>query len=131
MTPADAPLHVQQDLDALNDVLEQEFEALRQRQMDRLEALDASKTEILGRLQTHSDSFVRASELSGQWRQWRDELLHCKDKHFRNMQLVRRQIDAVQGALQTLMGTTDIAPTVYNRLGQVQHGSGVRAYSAF
>jgi hypothetical protein len=47
------------------------------------------------------------------------------------MQLVRRQIDAVQGALQTLMGTTDVDPTVYNRLGQVQRGSGVRAYMAF
>ncbi len=120
----------QADLAVLAEVLEQEFEALKTRQLAKLNALDETKTGLLTRLQAHGDAFSKAEEVSDQWVNARERLRQCRDMHFRNVQLLRRQLDAVQGALQSLMGDDHTLPPLYDKGGQVQRLSGIRAYQA-
>ena len=71
---------------------------------------------------------MQANQLSDEWVTARDRLRQCQDMHYRNFQLLRRQLDAVQGALQSMMGEDHATPSLYDKLGQVHRLSGARAY---
>jgi len=110
---------VASDVTALRDVLAREFEALKHREMDALKDLEQHKTEILERLQVHGPSFTQAEQLSERWVQLRDDLRVCRDMHFKNWQLLRRQIDVVQGTLQAMLGDSEPTPMLYDRMGHL------------
>jgi len=110
---------VERDVLELRDLLAREFEALKHREMDTLKGLEQSKTEILERLQVHGPSLVQADQLSQRWVQARDDLRVCRDMHFKNWQLLRRQIDVVQGALQAMLGDSEPTPMLYDRMGHL------------
>lgn len=116
--------------ESLAQLLEQEFEALKSREISTLQNLDQAKTQLLIRLQVHADTLSRAEEVSEQWVMLRDRLRECREMHFRNFQLLRRQLDAVQGALHAMLGDDQVLPGLYDKLGKVSRLSGVRAYQA-
>ncbi len=121
---------VVQDIHRLNELLQQEFEALKSRQIEVVHQLEHEKVTLLKRLNEHTEPIWGADDLSEEWISARDDLRLCRDMHFRNIQLLRRQLDAVQGALQTLAGGSDGVSPIYDRLGQVRRASGARAYQA-
>lgn len=121
---------VVQDIHRLTDLLQQEFEALKSRQIEVVHQLEHEKVTLLKRLNEHAEPMLVADGLSEEWVNARDDLRLCRDMHFRNIQLLRRQLDAVQGALQTLAGGSDGVSPIYDRLGQVRRASGARAYQA-
>ncbi|MEY2803676.1 MAG: hypothetical protein RL657_1012 [Pseudomonadota bacterium] len=113
---------VEADISTLHQLLLEEFEVLKRRDLDRLKVLEQTKTDLLLRLESHGPSFLRAEQLSSAWVQARDDLRACRDLHFKNLQLLRRQMDVVQGALQAMVGDSDPLPMIYDRLGQVGGG---------
>lgn len=121
---------VQQDILRLSELLEQEFEALKSRQIEVVHQLEHEKVSLLTRLHEHAGFIWEADGLSAGWVSAREDLRLCRDMHFRNIQLLRRQLDAVQGALQTLAGESDGVMPIYDRLGQIRRASGARAYQA-
>ncbi|MEY2620776.1 MAG: hypothetical protein RIT26_596 [Pseudomonadota bacterium] len=121
---------VQSDLAELRRILMQEFEALKKRDLLELGALEASKTEILTRLDRHTDSFKQAEKLGADWLLAREDLTECRDLHFKNLQLLRRQLDIVQGTLQVMLGDSEPMPTLYDRLGQVGASRAARAWQS-
>lgn len=110
---------VEQDIAALRECLIQEFDALRSRDMDALKTLEQSKSDLLARLQAHGVSFSQADQMSVRWVQARDDLRVCRDLHFKNWQLLRRQIDVVQGALQAMLGEPEPPAMLYDRMGHM------------
>jgi len=121
---------VQADLAELRRLLTQEFEALKKRDLAELGILESSKTEILIRLDHHAGSFRQAQQLGADWMQARDELTECRDLHFKNLQLLRRQLDIVQGTLQVMLGDSEPMPTLYDRLGHVGASRAARAWQS-
>jgi len=110
------------DISALRQLLLEEFEVLKRRDLDRLKLLEKTKTDLLLRLEPNGPSFLRAEQLSAGWVQAREDLRACRDLHFKNLQLLRRQMDVVQGTLQVMVGDSDPLPMIYDRLGQVGSG---------
>jgi flagellar biosynthesis/type III secretory pathway chaperone len=110
---------VEQDITALRECLIQEFDALKSRDMDALKTLEQSKSDLLSRLQNHGVSFSQADHLSVRWVQARDNLRFCRDLHFKNWQLLRRQIDVVQGTLQAMLGESEPPAMLYDRMGHM------------
>ncbi len=113
---------VEADIATLRHLLLDEFEVLKKRDLDSLKSLEESKTDVLMRLEAHGPSFSRAEQLSAAWVQAREDLRACRDLHFKNLQLLRRQMDVVQGALQAMVGDSDPLPMIYDRLGKVGGG---------
>ncbi len=113
---------VESDISILHDLLLEEFEVLKGRDLDRLRALEQTKTDLLLRLESHASFFLRAEQISADWVHARDDLRTCRDLHFKNLQLLRRQMDVVQGALQAMVGDSDPLPMIYDRMGQVGAG---------
>jgi len=109
----------------LEQVLEQEFDALKAQELDRFEALVQSKTEMLQRLgsitgiQDKSD----ADLLDTRWDGFRAQMQSCRQLHQRNEILLIRKLDAIRGALDSLqMNDPTSSLEVYDRLGKVRRG---------
>jgi len=101
----------------LSGVLEQEFDALKRRDLAQLERLGESREALLSQLlylkQTHQD----------QWRQLpfeaaRRALAHCQTLHKRNEMLLTKQLEAVRQALGAIQKSSDDAD-LYTRLGKL------------
>lgn len=109
----------------LEQLLEQEFDALKSQELDRFEALVQTKTEMLQRLgsitgiQDKSD----ADLLDTRWDGFRAQMQSCRQLHQRNEILLIRKLDAVRGAIDSLqMGDPTSSLEVYDRLGKVRRG---------
>jgi flagellar biosynthesis/type III secretory pathway chaperone len=107
----------------LEQLLEQEFDALKAQELDRFEDLVQSKTEMLRRLgcitgiQDKSD----ADLLDTSWDGFRAQMQSCRQLHQRNEILLIRKLDAVRGAIDSLqMSDPTSSLEVYDRLGKVR-----------
>jgi flagellar biosynthesis/type III secretory pathway chaperone len=107
----------------LEQLLEQEFDALKAQKLDRFEDLVQSKTEMLRRLgsitgiQDKSD----ADLLDTQWDGFRAQMQSCRQLHQRNEILLIRKLDAIRGAIDSLqMSDPTSSLEVYDRLGKVR-----------
>ncbi len=115
---------------ALHDLLEKEFEALRAQELDRFEDLQTEKLNIfeaLGLLveRGQDDAVFDRPEWSG----FRELISNCRDLHRRNEVLISRKLDAIRGTLHTLRGADPTAPVeVYDRLGRMSRMRGGRGY---
>jgi flagellar biosynthesis/type III secretory pathway chaperone len=115
------PQALPQAMDCVHDLeqlLEQEFEALRTQEIDRFDDLAQSKSELLTQLgqitgiQDKSD----ADQLDGAWDGFRTQMLHCRQLHQRNQILLMRKLDAIRGALDSLQMTDPTSSLeVYDR----------------
>jgi len=122
----------------LRRLLDEEFEALRARDLEMFERLQPLKASLLADLaaivelqQIEMTSGKLAPELLFNWEAFRSAMLECRDLHRRNELLILRKRDAIEGALQALVGGTE--PTagvdVYDRLGRVSRVNRKNAYA--
>jgi flagellar biosynthesis/type III secretory pathway chaperone len=108
-----------QDTARLGELLAQEFEMLKTRDMAGFEALQDERNQLLQRLAQVAQWAAGQDPVPAQWQNLQAPLLQCKQDHLRNIQLLQRQLQAVKGALQALQGESASTIDLYDRLGQV------------
>lgn len=105
----------------LLDLLEQEFESLRRRDLAYFERLQPGKAELMERLSALVAQVRGAAADAPLEPQTEALLVQCRDAHRRNETLLRRQLEAVRGALQALSAGSPLQGVeVYDRLGQIR-----------
>ena len=114
----------------LQQLLQQEFDALREQNLDIFEALQPEKTQIfdsLIRLTGVGTESNRLDEPEGDT--FKNLIADCRDMHRRNEILISRKLDAIRGTLQTLNGgETTASVEVYDRLGRMARSRAGRGY---
>lgn len=118
------------DAQRLAELLAQEFEVLKSRDMSAFEALQQERTLVLERLARVAESLAGVSPVPPVWQELMPLLNQCKQDHLRNIQLLQRQLQAVKGALQALQGESAASVDLYDRLGQVSRRQGAGTYFA-
>jgi flagellar biosynthesis/type III secretory pathway chaperone len=112
----------------LSELLLLEFEALKVQDLDRFEALQPGKNELLAGLSQicpSAEDLQRLPEFEG----LRLLLVDCRDLHRRNAVLIERKLDTIRGTLHSLhTGESGSPVEVYDRLGQVARFSKGRGY---
>ncbi len=116
--------------EALRQLLEQEFEALRVQDLDRFESLQPEKLKIFETLTWLTGVGTEASRLEQPgWEGFKQRIAECRELHRRNEVLISRKLDAIRGTLHTLRGSDPTAPVeVYDRLGRMARMRGGRGY---
>ena len=112
----------------LLDVLDKEFEALKRRDLGYFERLQPSKNACLERLGSLlvADP-ARSSQAKANHADVGAALLACRDAHRRNETLLKRQLEAVRGALQAISAGSPLQSVeVYDRLGKLRARGGGR-----
>ena len=112
----------------LSELLLLEFEALKVQDLDRFEALQPGKNELLAGL---SQLCPSAEDLQGlpEFEDLKVLLVDCRDLHRRNAVLIERKLDTIRGTLHSLhTGESGSPVEVYDRLGQVARFSKGRGY---
>ena len=111
-------------LDRLVDLLDEEFNALKEQDLDAFEEL-ADLTQLTGVRQPED-----ADRLGPEWTPFRTRMATCRDMHRRNEILILRKLDAIRGALESLNVNDPTSPVeVYDRLGQIKRLRRMRGYS--
>jgi len=115
---------------ALQQLLQQEFDALRAQNIDVFEALQPEKTQIFDSLIRLTGVGTESNRLDDpQWDTFKNLITDCRDMHRRNEILISRKLDAIRGTLQTLNGgETTASVEVYDRLGRMARSRGGRGY---
>ena len=106
----------------LSAVLEKEFSALIEKNLDLLESLQSQKVDLLAQIETAWQGYdpEMASEQDA-LQEVRVLMSECKDKHIRNDLLLRRQMETVKNLLATLTSqSADQFGDVYNKLGRMK-----------
>jgi flagellar biosynthesis/type III secretory pathway chaperone len=112
----------------LSELLLLEFEALKVQDLDRFEALQPGKNELLAGL---SQLCPTAEDLQNlpEFEDLKVLLVDCRDLHRRNAVLIERKLDTIRGTLHSLhTGESGSPVEVYDRLGQVARFSKGRGY---
>jgi flagellar biosynthesis/type III secretory pathway chaperone len=116
-------------VEQLEQLLAAEFESLKQRDVEGLEKLNPAKTDLLEKLSQVATSLQDLVIKPVAWADVQDRLQACSQAHFRNMNLMQRQLDAVRGALQALQGSeASVSVDLYDRMGQMARRSGAWMY---
>jgi flagellar biosynthesis/type III secretory pathway chaperone len=119
-------------LDRLVDLLDEEFNALKEQDLDAFEELLNEKNHILAELTqlTGIRQPEDADRLGPEWTPFRTRMVTCRDMHRRNEILILRKLDAIRGALESLNVNDPTSPVeVYDRLGQIKRLRRMRGYS--
>jgi flagellar biosynthesis/type III secretory pathway chaperone len=119
-------------LDRLTDLLDEEFNALKEQNLDAFEELLEEKNHILADLSqlTGVRQPEDADRLGPEWAPFRQRMATCRDMHRRNEILILRKLDAIRGALESLNVNDPTSPVeVYDRLGQIKRLKRMRGYS--
>lgn len=122
----------------LRQLLEEEFDALKSRNLDKFESLQPIKAvllaELAGAVEEQSRHLASANAdptALARWEGFRAAMLDCRDLHRRNEILILRKRDAIESALATLVGDLE-APSgvdVYDRLGRMNRPRRRNAYA--
>ena len=114
----------------LQQLLQQEFDALREQNLDIFEALQPEKTQIFDSLIRLTGVGTASNRLDDpEWDTFKNLITDCRDMHRRNEILITRKLDAIRGTLQTLNGgETTASVEVYDRLGRMARSRGGRGY---
>ena len=107
----------------LSAVLEKEFSALTEKNLDLLESLQSQKVHLLSEIEQTWQAFN--AEAAGGDQDILDavraQMADCKDKHIRNDLLLRRQMETVKDLLATLTSqSAERFGDVYNKLGRIK-----------
>lgn len=112
----------------LSQLLLLEFEALKVQDLDRFEALQPGKNELLASLAKLCPTAEDLQNLP-EYEELRELLVECRDLHRRNAVLIERKLDTIRGTLHSLhTGESGSPVEVYDRLGQVARFSKGRGY---
>ena len=106
----------------LSVVLEKEFSALVEKNLDLLESLQLQKVDLLSQIETAWQGYdtEMASEQDA-LQKVRVRMAECKDKHIRNDLLLRPQMETVKNLLATLTSqSADQFGDVYDKLGRMK-----------
>jgi flagellar biosynthesis/type III secretory pathway chaperone len=114
----------------LQQLLQQEFDALREQNLDIFEALQPEKTQIFDSLIRLTGVGTESNRLEEpEWDTFKNLIADCRDMHRRNEILISRKLDAIRGTLQTLNGGESTASVeVYDRLGRMARSRAGRGY---
>jgi flagellar biosynthesis/type III secretory pathway chaperone len=122
----------------LRHLLQEEFEALRNRDLDAFEGLQPVKAALIADLATSVEEQCRQlastdadAGVLTRWEGFRAAMLECRDLHRRNEILILRKRDAIESALATLVGGFDSVASVdvYDRLGRTNRPRRRNAYA--
>ena len=103
-------------------VLEKEFSALVEKNLDLLESLQSQKVALLTEIEQtwqgfNTETVAEQTALDAV----RTLMADCKDKHIRNDLLLRRQMETVKTLLATLTSqSAESFGDVYNKLGRIK-----------
>jgi flagellar biosynthesis/type III secretory pathway chaperone len=112
----------------LSELLLLEFDALKVQDLDRFEALQPGKNELLAGLSQLCPSAEDLQALP-EFEDLHTLLIECRDLHRRNAVLIERKLDTIRGTLHSLhTGDSGSPVEVYDRLGQVARFSKGRGY---
>lgn len=112
----------------LSQLLLLEFEALKVQDLDRFEALQPGKNDLLTGLAKLCPTAEELQKLPEN-EELRNLLVDCRDLHRRNAVLIERKLDTIRGTLHSLhTGESGSPVEVYDRLGQVARYSKGRGY---
>ena len=112
----------------LSELLLLEFEALKVQDLDRFEALQPGKNELLAGLSQLCPSAEDLQSLP-EFEDLKLLVVDCRDLHRRNAVLIERKLDTIRGTLHSLhTGESGSPVEVYDRLGQVARFSKGRGY---
>ena len=115
---------------ALDALLQEEFEVLRTQAFDRLETLQNEKIALLEALQATAHQVAALPEPPQAWTQVIAALEACRNAYRRNEMLVTRQIEVVGATLRSLQSAdTTASVDLYDRLGQLSRRGGRHLYS--
>ncbi len=126
--PEHALLAAPDDVQRLVDILAQEFDALKTRDLTVFESLQEEKNQRLERLAAVAAWASTQQPAPEVWQQLQETLQQCKQDHMRNIQLLQRQLQAVRGTLQALQGDSAPAVDLYDRMGQIARRQGAWGY---
>jgi len=117
-------------VEALDALLEDEFQALREQRFERLEQMQNDKVALLESLQVTANHVAALSEPPALWAGITDSLAASREAFRRNERLVTRQMVVVRDALRALQAADPTASVdLYDRLGQMSRRGGRRVYS--
>lgn len=106
-------------VERLAQLLQEEFDAMKKRDLVAFEDLQAPKSEVLESLSQLAQRCADMVTVPEQWQALQEALRQCRENHLRNTQLLQRQLAAVRGALQALHGESAASVDLYDRSGQV------------
>ncbi len=113
----------------LAQILELEFQALRQQELDQFEQLQPVKTELLSEITLLAPPATLLQN-EQDWQDFRVNMLVCRDLHRRNEVLIERKLESIRGTLQSLRIQEATSPIeVYDRLGQIARFSRAQGYN--
>lgn len=117
-------------VEALDALLQDEFDVLREQQFDRLEQIQADKVALLQSLQDTAHQVAALPERPPLWDTLTEALAASREAFRRNERLVARQVEVVRNALRALQAADPTASVdLYDRLGQMSRRGGRRVYS--
>jgi flagellar biosynthesis/type III secretory pathway chaperone len=117
-------------VEALDALLEDEFQALREQRFERLEQMQTDKVALLESLQLTANHVASLSERPALWAGITEALAASRESFRRNERLVTRQMVVVRDALRALQAADPTASVdLYDRLGQMSRRGGRRLYS--
>ena len=111
----------------LSNLLEEEFVALKEQNLDNFDRLQAEKVACIHSLSEVS-SLTQANVQvdivdDSRWDFFMGLMDSCKNLHLRNEILINRKLDATRGALQALQSDEPTSSVeVYDRLGKLYRG---------
>ena len=117
-------------VEALDGLLEEEFQALREQKFERLEQMQAAKVALLESLRATATQVAALPERPALWSGITEALAASREAFRRNEQLVTRQVAVVGEALRALQAADPAASVdLYDRLGQMSRRGARRLYS--
>ena len=121
-------LEAESKVAALRVLLDQEFDYLKNDNLDQLGQLQDEKINILSELaalresgeQYFESDHQTTSEYGTQWNNVLDSVVKCKAQHLRNETFVSRRLDSIRAALSVLRsGDVDTCLNLYDKRGGV------------
>ena len=121
--------YAKQLADQLEQMLEQEFEALRTQEIEQFEQIQPVKTELLEEI-TRLAPPAHEVQVLPEWQAFRETMIVCRDLHRRNAVLMERKLEAIRGTLESLRSDDPASSVeVYDRLGHVSRFGRKSGYS--
>lgn len=110
-------------LDELNGLLDDEFDAIRSRQLEQLTKTVERKTELVKQLNELTGKYCRnGQDLPDAWPELAEQARHCLQRNREVGGAIAVNRALVSGLLDTLCGSTATAP-VYGASGTVKTGA--------
>ena len=115
--------HTLELLHSLEQILEHEFNALKEQDLDTFDGLQSRKVSTLEAVASEGalDHLFNSTAVNAQRHtELRERIQRCHELHRRNEILIKRKLDAVKNALSTLKSTRLPDPETYTRRGLLE-----------